>query len=272
MMKRTLLMLIGVMLGATQWAEAQRTYDCGNLGQRVCKWTDWERYNMRWGDHKCDADLEERDGRCVNKTRMTRDRETGWLGWALNEQLYGISRNQPINRIAWLGAHNAFSNYQQGFGNPVYTNHFYSVTDQLNMGVRHLELDPHFYGVADPVDREVRLCHSGLAAVCLVPGYGTRLFGFLLREIGQWLKANPEEVIVLKLNEKNIDAFSGAGVGEMYSLLERYLGEMAYRPIVGYTRWPTVAEIRGVRKQVVIMQHDQEVQGAGQQLAEEPEF
>lgn len=242
-------------------ALAQREYDCGTLGQRACGWKDWEFYNMRWGTHKCEFDLKEVDGRCVEEKRFTRTEPTGWLRWAIKEQSYSIMMDQPINRIPWFGTHNAFSAIRQGFNSPLYTNHTVSITDQLNLGSRHLELDVHNYTIVD--DSVGRLCHSGTAELCLIPGFGTRLFAFALREIAAWLRSHPEEVIIIKLDDKNVNARSANGMREMYAELEDFLGRFAYRPPTTFTRWPTMREIKMAQKQLVIMQHGNPVSGDG---------
>jgi len=231
---------------------AQRTYDCGNEGQPACGWKDWEHYNMRyWTKHGCEPDLENQDGTCVNSKRRTWSKTSGWLGWALAQQLYSVSKDQPINRIPWLGSHNAFSNFHQGFGSGAYTNHYYSITDQLNIGVRHLELDPHYYG---GVERNaIRLCHASSTDYCRIPGYATRLFGFALKEIADWLWANPGEVIVVKLNDKNLPS---ENYQELYNELNTYLGSVIYKPPTTFTRWPTVQEIRSAGKKILFMMHD----------------
>ncbi len=231
---------------------AQRTYDCGNEGEPACSWTNWEHYNMRyWTKHACEADLKNQDGTCVNDKRTTWSKTSGWLGWALAQQLYSISKDQPINRIPWLGSHNAFSNFHQGFGSGAYTNHYYSITDQLNIGVRHLELDPHYYGGAGR--NAIRLCHASSTDLCRIPGYATRLFGYALKEIANWLRANPGEVIIVKLNDKNLpsDKYS-----ELYNELNTNLGSVIYKPPSTFTRWPTLQEIRAAGKQILFMMHD----------------
>jgi hypothetical protein len=257
-----MLKLFASLLLLTTAALAQRTYDCGTLGQRACKWDDWEYYNMRWGSHKCEFDLEEQNDRCVDTGRRnSRPPVVGWLRWAMLEQSYGIYLDQPINRIPWFATHNSFSNKRQGFNNDFYTNHTLSITDQLNLGARHLELDPHNYAIVD--DREVRACHSSTAANCLAPGFGTRLFGYVLEEIRQWLKAHPNEVIVLKMDDKNIDFYNADGDNELYYQINRYLSDYIYRPPTTFTRWPTMREIRAAGKRVVVMSHGNTVVAEG---------
>lgn len=247
--------------------DAQRNYDCGNEGQRACGAGDWERYNMHyWTAHACEFDLQNKDGTCVNQNRHSWPKPGGWLGWALREQLYNISKDSPIHRIPWFGTHNAFSNHRQGFPGVVYANQHYSITDLLSMGARHLELDPHYYGSGDR--DAVRLCHASATEVCFIPFYGTRLFAYALQEIANWLRANPGEVVIIKLNDKNITQASHQA--EMYIEINRHLGSLVYtRPhtiqrignidipiALPFTRWPTLHEIRAAGKQVLLMQHD----------------
>lgn len=263
-----MLQLTFLLLSLWTPLEAQKApYDCGNLGQKACGYRDFEYYNIGWGLNKCEKDLEERDGICVNKNRLVRPRDAGWIAWATREQLYSISATQPINRIPWYSAHNAFSSRRQGFPGDLYANQVLSITDQLNAGARHIEIDPHFYTYAPPpVDPAVRLCHASSTYYCLATGYGNRLFGFLLAEVRAWLRANPDEVLIVKLNEKNIGSLVSIGYNYMYQELEDYLGAYAYRPNGAFTRWPTVAEIRAAGKQVVLMQHDTNVPSSGENL------
>ncbi|MBL8221463.1 MAG: hypothetical protein JNL62_19670, partial [Bryobacterales bacterium] len=262
-----MLQLTFFLLSLLSPAQAQKApYDCGNLGQKACGYRDFEYYNIGWGLNKCEKDLQERDGICVNKNRITRPKDGGWIGWVTREQLYSISGSQPINRIPWYSAHNAFSSRRQGFPGDLYANQVLSITDQLNAGVRHIEVDPHYYTYATPpVEHAVRLCHATHTSMCFLTGYGNRLFGFMLAEVRAWLRANPDEVLLIKLNEKNINTILSLGDNFMYAELETYLGAYAYRPR-SFTRWPTVDEIRAAGKQVVLMQHDNNVPSVGENL------
>jgi hypothetical protein len=256
----SLQLLFGMLLlglaAANAWAQepyALRSYNCGNEGQPTCGVGEFERYNMQgWTDTRCETDLKASNGVCINEKRRTLPKTGGWLGWALATQRYFISIDEPINRIPWLGSHNAFSNVNQGFDSAFYTNHHYSITDQLNWGVRHLELDPHLYDIPLPLRGPAnRLCHATNTGLCLAPGYAQRLFGMALREIDNWLNANPGEVLLVKLNDKN------ANGAAMRAEIELVLGPKLYRPPTNFTRWPTMREIRQAGKRVLFMQHDQ---------------
>jgi hypothetical protein len=244
-------------------AFGQRTYDCGNLNQRACSHADWERVNMVAGDNRaCEHDLTNQDGTCVNKSRNNYGtRNSYWTGWALENQTSGIGKDAPINFITWPTSHNAYSNSTQGLGSPLYTNHVLSITDQLNGGARMLELDPKFYAMFSvplgfPIsDGAVRLCHASNTALCGLPGYGNRLFGFALKEIADWVDANPGQVVYLKLDN---DRAIGNKIEEVYDEVGRYLGDRVYRvPAGGQRRWPTLSEILKAGKSILVVQHNE---------------
>ncbi len=93
-------------------------------------------------------------GTCVNDNRRTVVRDTSWAGWALHQQRNGIQGNLPINAAYTMGTHNSFSNYNDGDRSAINMNQFYSITDQLQLGVRSIRIDPVFYF------GQLRTCHS----------------------------------------------------------------------------------------------------------------
>lgn len=245
-------LLLSILGTGSRLAAQVRDYDCGNENQQTCRVGQWERYNMRyWTENRCEYDLKPVDGVCINEKRRLLFPTGGWLGWAMQEQRYRISADEPINKVTWLGSHNAFSNTNQGFNSPLYTNHVFSITDQLNWGARHLELDPHYYGSTNFLRSDAnRLCHAGSTLYCLVPGYGQRLLGFALREIDTWLAANPGEVVVVKLNDKN------ANGSKMREEIQARMGHRLLPAPSSFQRWPTMREIRNSGRQILFMQHD----------------
>ncbi len=246
------ILVFGALGFATQLPAQVRDLDCGNENQQTCRVGQWERYNMRyWTENRCEADLKPVDGTCLNDKRRLLPPTGGWLGWAMKEQRYRISVDEPINKVTWLGSHNAFANAHQGFNSPLYTNHVFSITDQLNWGVRHLELDPHYYGATNILRSDAnRLCHASSTFYCLVPGYGQRLLGFALKEIDTWLAANPGEVVVVKLNDKN------ANGAQMRMEIQARMGHRLLPAPSSFQRWPTMREIRNSGRQILFMQHD----------------
>lgn len=95
-----------------------------------------------------------------------------WMKHVLAYQRH-LALDRPLNFVQFLGSHNSFNNHADGYGNGdfllnkilhaisfdtwnfVWAQQWFTMTDQLNMGVRHLMLDPvYFMG-------EMRLCHAG---------------------------------------------------------------------------------------------------------------
>ncbi|XP_062508698.1 uncharacterized protein LOC134184941 [Corticium candelabrum] len=86
-----------------------------------------------------------------------------------------LALDRPLNFIQFLGSHNSFNNHADGYGNGdfllnrileelssgdwqfVWAQQWFTMTDQMNMGVRHLMLDPIYYL------GEMKLCHDGLS-------------------------------------------------------------------------------------------------------------
>jgi hypothetical protein len=235
------------------WAEDITKPDCGGLGQRRCQVDDaeyWAMQDLAMPFTGCEFDLEPDNpnplkARCRDRIRFTRPKLSGWLAWATAQQRYIIGADQPINWVTHVGSHNAYSNANQGFVSIATKNQELSITDQLNAGMRMLELDAHYFL------GEVRLCHAQDTSTCIVSGnVSGRLWAYAMREIRQWLDANPEEVIVILIENKVPDD----RVGALVESIEHYLGSKAFLKVAGipFTAWPTMQELRQANKQVVI--------------------
>ncbi len=238
---------------------AQHAIDCGAEGMRSCNWKDWETYNMSyWTKKSCDADLKEVNGVCVDDKRRQLGKPYTWTNWAIKQQLQAIGAREPVNYLQWPGAHNAYSNKAQGFTDFFYQNQNYSLTDLLNYGIRHLELDPHYYGASGRFD--VRLCHGSTTGYCLLLGWETRLFASALIEINDWLAANPDEILLIKLDDKLGDYNAGSdGFTPLQNLIATHIGSRVLKySITNYqpANWPTPAEFKAFGKQVLISIHN----------------
>lgn len=115
-------------------------------------------------------------------------------------------------------------------------NQVYSLTDQLQLDVRVVELDLHWvpsiFGSAATGGRWVTLCHGNSNEV---PSTGVtvhvgctidRPLQDGLQELATWLKANPDEVLLVYLeNQLNNDPAGHATAGD---LLKTYLGPLVF--------------------------------------------
>jgi hypothetical protein len=164
--------------------------------------------------------------------------ESGWVARAL--ALQGrLDWDRPLRDALIPHTHNSFN--WPGHGPSLTTldpNQRYSLTDQLRLGFRALELDihwlPHPAGTPATGGRRVAVCHGltqpvGVLTVhvgCSVD----RLLGPVLEEIRAFLDApgNEDEVLLLYLqNELDDDPAAHA---EAVAELERTLGPLVDRP------------------------------------------
>jgi PKD repeat protein len=199
-------------------------------------------------------------GIVVNDTRRQNAAlqfQNTWAHWAFTNQRELASR-EPINWTQMLNAHNAFNNKADGY--PV-ANQRYSMTDQLNLGARALSLDLHWF------NGQLRLCHGtstqqGCASV-------DRFYSNGIKEIGNWLRANPGEVIVLDFED-----YAGSRDSYVNDPIAKYLvdskgNSLVYTPSDGVTGgfgvparpeeqiWPSLTDIRAAGKQVLIFSSNQ---------------
>lgn len=178
----------------------------------------------------------------MNARRRTIRKSGGWAAWALKEQRYEIGKDVPINQAATVGTHNSFSNAAQGYWNPITRNQMLSLTDQLQAGVRSLEVDVSLYG------GRLRLCHGKRWQGCTVPGFSaSRLVADALIEIRNWLGENTREVVILKIDD-DLD-----GGTELSTAVKQYLEPLIYKNLPIGRPWPTIAEIQESGKQILVL-------------------
>lgn len=137
--------------------------------------------------------------------------------------------NKPYNEIAFLTTHNAFNTAENNFNLP---NQHYSISRQLNEGVRALMID--VYNQFGSI-----LVYHG------VPVLGTRNFSDVLNEIKTFLDQNPNEVITLILeNHATADDIEN-------SLIASNLLDKCFSKLPG-TNWPTLNELIQMGKRIVV--------------------
>jgi len=236
---------------------------------------------------------------CVEVCRRGSLQLSEWYKFAWKTQ-NDLAKSASPCTAQLLGTHNSAITLADGYGgeNDRYTqlfeelhlspsfvrthNQLLSLTDQLNMGVRMLELDVHW------VWGDLRIAHCGgfksrvltgivqalqsivdkdgveidwdLATVgCFpslsaIPAQDQRTFVDALGELADWLHANPEEFLLLYLdNESDLSKWDKAGL--VVEAVEHLLGQWLFRPCdllsVG-GQWPTIQEIVSQRKRVVV--------------------
>lgn len=163
---------------------------------------------------------------------------SSWLQYATATQRF-LQYDMPLDFVQMWGTHNSAITRANAYG--VYDNalsavtslllkkpiqwrtadQVISLTDQLNMGIRQIELDTHWLYKDD----QLKICHAGtswpaldefIAIVNRLTGWNIewdsgslgcwsdyhRQFDEAVAEIAQWLSAHPDEIVVIMLDDQ----------------------------------------------------------------------
>jgi hypothetical protein len=180
------------------------------------------------------------DGRPIDPAAVTAFAE-GWVPHALRLQGY-LDEDQPLRNELIPHTHNSFNAPEYG---PSLTlldpNQRYTMTDQMRMGIRGLEMDLHWAplptGLPTPLTdltNQVVLCHGQVQSIgtlqvhvgCSVD----RPLAAGLDELAAYLHqpGNEREVVFLYL-ENNLDGDPTAHAATV-AALQQHLGDLVYRP------------------------------------------
>lgn len=182
-----------------------------------------------------------------------------------SDQLGRISADLPLNYVPIIGTHNSYSNYKDGSENVFNADQLHTITDQLQLGARHLRLDP----IGRASDGSPILCHisplsSGLSkffAALKLPSNesefcATALFGkalsyqrpfyYAVRELNKWLERHPGEVVILRIH------YVGSSVSKReisQVVVHELQGKLLQVPDDAHV--PTMRQMRSMGKQVI---------------------
>lgn len=156
-----------------------------------------------------------------------------WLHRAAGFQ-YRLANRLPLLRAQWLGTHNSFNSVNES---PTLShtdsNQQLSLTQQLDLDMRALELDLHFIpSAASGGANAVVVCHGRGPDEAHFGCTTEPLFTEVLTGIGKWLEAHPRQVLLLYLEDELGDP---AGYEQTLSALDSVLkrpdgSSMIYRP------------------------------------------
>ncbi len=155
----------------------------------------------------------------------------GWVTRALALQ-YELAADVPLRNAPWVGTHNSFNSVAE-MGPTLSTldsNQLIPLTDQLDQGVRSLELDLHWFPSPQGGGFAPVVCHA------LEGGGGCTVekpLDVVLAEISAWLREreNARQVLLLYLED---DLAAGQeGYDEAAAELETAFGDLIYRPAPG---------------------------------------
>ena len=258
-----------LLLGSAGQMHAQ-TYptlpSCGFEGGGVCTLSDWEYFIQNVTGEACDRALRESGNllgprTCENGSRQIAPVDP-WTDFALrNQENLGI--DEPLNWVSRLATHNAYNTVKDGY---IDGNQYWSMTDQLRLGSRHFQLDLHWF------NNHLRLCHGTLDKKTGAHNLGCsafdRLYAYGIKEIANWLDANPGEIMTIDF-EDYTDDYPYHHDSYVNDPLATYLGSKILTPAewpmchppsgtvtctpAYKTRLPTKREILAADKQVIVV-------------------
>lgn len=146
-----------------------------------------------------------------------------WSADALNHQ-YRLQKHEPIVHGLIVGTHNSYSS--KDYNLKIATNQHETITEQLNAGSRILEFD--MYRTRDVEYGGIYLCHNEYRCVRSQVMLGDYVYlDTMLREIATWTKANPDQIIIIKIENGNM---KDEDFGVLEEGLSLQLGDIVYRP------------------------------------------
>jgi hypothetical protein len=166
-------------------------------------------------------------GHQVSRRIVARYRKT-WLHAAAAFQ-YRLDDGLPFLRAQWLGTHNSFnSTADDPTLSHTDSNQQLSLTDQLDIDMRSLELDLHYIPSATTGGAStVVVCHGRGPDQANFGCTNEPTFAQVLPRIAGWLDEHPRQVILLYLED---ELGAGAGYADTLNTLDRVLGGKLYRP------------------------------------------
>ena len=198
---------------------------------------------------------------------------SAWTRFIMADKSFGSQVDTPVNWNSTFGTHDSYSNFVDGSYSYIDGDQQLSITDQLIAGARTIRMDPITYGVTSAslsgiqTDDELRMCHQssggGGTTVCNFDSYG-RLFSYGLGEVDHWLRANPGEVLTIRMYR-----VQQGDVPHITDLVQNILGSEVLTPscqavvALGFcpsdagnwdpmaNGWPTLRQMQAMNKRVI---------------------
>lgn len=142
---------------------------------------------------------------------------------------YRLASGIPFRDAPWLGTHNSFNSVSDPPTlSKTDSNQQLTLPQQLDSDVRSLELDVHWVPSLDAAGKKaVVVCHGRGPDEQHFGCTNERRLGFELGQIAGWLAKNPDQVVLLYLEDELGDP---AGYTETVATLDELLGPRIYRP------------------------------------------
>jgi len=145
--------------------------------------------------------------------------------------------DRPVNEVAFLRSHNSHASEERGY-TVLSMNQFFAIPTQLEDGVRSLNVDVYEW------KGELTACHG----YCEL---GNQPFVDILDEVETFLSTNPREVVLLDFQD---EAPAGAIVS---AIANHAIVDLTHTQAIGEA-WPTLGEMIGDNKRLVIMGESQD--------------
>src|SRR4051794_19479968 len=166
-------------------------------------------------------------------SRMVSDYQGSWLHRTAMFQ-YALGDGLPLGRAQWLGTHNSFNSVNDSpTASHTDSNQQLSLTQQLDVDIRSVELDLHFFpSLSTRGSKTVVVCHARGPDEENFGCTNEPTFAEVLPQIAGWLKEHPSQVLLLYLEDELGDPAGYAqAVSALDSVLKRPDGSsMIYRP------------------------------------------
>lgn len=200
-----------------------------------------------------DATCWSRVGRRVIRSEVA-DYEKTWVHRALQYQSR-LGDAVPFKDAPWPGTHNSTNSTSDDFTvSSTDSNQQLTLTEQLRLDIRSLEVDVHWtYSPRAGGQKAAVVCHGRPPGEMNAGCTSERLLGERLAEVDEWLEANPDEVLLLYLEDAIKDPVGYQAAGKQLEQLfegQLYAGEPGCQPLpLSLTR----DAVRAAGKQVVIV-------------------
>jgi hypothetical protein len=152
--------------------------------------------------------------------------DSGWTQRALQLQ-HELGNDVGMVNAPWLGTHNSFNSLaEMGVAlSPLDSNQQISITDQLDAGIRSIELDLHWFpSLGSLGQKRPTVCHAqGPHVGCTVE----KTLDRVLTEVRAWLRDNPGQVLMIYF-EDHLDGQKG--YAEATHDVHQGLAGLLYRP------------------------------------------
>lgn len=179
-----------------------------------------------------DADCVMPAGRAVDAEAVDAY-EDSWVHRVLGLQ-YDLAGDVGLANAPWVGTHNSTNSpSEETTLSSTDSNQQHSLTDQLRMDVRSLELDVHWVHSPHANGQPAAVaCHARGAGEMHAGCTTERLFSDALAEIETWLRAHEDQVLLLYV-ESHLDPARGTPGGGWQAAaddLEESIGDLVFRP------------------------------------------